>query len=540
MNISFRKILSGLVLITAFFVAVFRTLPPRALPATSPANEFSAERAIGTVRAITGSPRLVGSPAYENAKVYLLAQLTNLGLETGVQNTIQDGVSVENILGRLEGSTSSDAILLSAHLDSVSNSPGATDDGSGVAAIMETVRALRAATPLRNTIIILFTGPEENCCYGAGAFVAQHPWARDVRLVVNLDAGGLSGPSILAATGPNAGWLIGQAARILPDPIGSSAIEALASPATDYTLLFQKAGWTGFDFNLSWSKRIHSPLDNVDNLSSASLQHQGEHMLAVVRHFGNLSLVIPEIPRPIYFDILGLTIVHYPVSWVIYILLGVTLIFAGIIFMGFRKKILTLRGIGWGLLAYVLSLLTVPILLGIIQLAVIQPTLSANPQLGITLEGDSLLPNVIRWGSAILAPVTTILWYGLFRKKKNVGRHDFAFAAYLFLYITACALTFAFPELSYLIVWPLLFRLMAAIPWFPSRKGTTDEPGLLQFLAGLGAGVAAVVILVPGILIALFSIDIRMIYIVPVFVVALLGFLVPAIEIYFAKKTNNG
>ncbi len=173
-----------------------------------------------------------------------------------------------------------------------------------MAAIIETIRALKTGAPLRNTLLVLFTGPEENCCYGARAFVEEHPWSKNVALVVNLDAGGLNGPSILAATSPYAGWLIDQIASVLPDPIGSSAIEALGSPATDYTHYFRKTGWVGFDFNLSWNKRIHTPLDNVDNLNPASLQHQGEHMLAVVRQFGNQSLEFPVSPRPIYFDIL--------------------------------------------------------------------------------------------------------------------------------------------------------------------------------------------------------------------------------------------
>jgi hypothetical protein len=68
----------------------------------------------------------------------------------------------------------------------------------------------------------------------------------------------------------------------------------------------------GFDFTLSWSKRIHSPLDNVADVDLASLQDQGEHMLAVANHFGNLSLEFPKIPRPVYFDLLGLIMLYYP------------------------------------------------------------------------------------------------------------------------------------------------------------------------------------------------------------------------------------
>jgi hypothetical protein len=507
---------------------VVRTLPPRALAAGVPATEFSAGRAVGTVKAITSTPRLVGSPAFEDARSYLLAQLSAMGLETDIQSTTLDGVRVENVLGRMEGTGSDEAILLSAHLDSVPTSPGATDDGSGVAAVLETVRALRAGTPLRNSVIVLFTGPEEDCCFGARAFASAHPWAKDVRLVVNVDAGGLDGPSILAATGPDAGWLIEQAAHFIPDPIGSSAIEALGSPATDYTQLFRKLGWLGFDFNLSWSKRIHSPLDNPDNLNPASLQHQGEHMLAVARRFGNLSLEFPKIPRQIYFDVLGLTIVYYPTSWAIPILVGVTLVFAIVIALGFRRKRLTLQGSAFGALLLLLSLVSVPLLLALVHGAIIQPLLSAQPTLAGALVGDSPLSNGIRWGAALLPLGTTFIWYTLARKKKKVGREDLAAGVSVVLYVAACGTTLAIPGLSYLLVWPLLAGIIAAVIRFSTRGGETPQAGWLPFIGQVIAAGIAIVLFVPGILIAVLSIDIRSIYFVPIFVVTLLGFLIPA------------
>jgi hypothetical protein len=524
-----KKILNGSILLITIIVATIRTFPPPALPVSAPVDQFSAGRAIETIKAITGSPRLVGSPAFEAAKSTLLMQLAALGLETDVQNTVLDGVNVENVIGRLKGSESSDSILLSAHLDSVSNSPGATDNASGVAIVMETIRALQAEVPLRNTVIVLFTGPEEDCCLGARAFVDQHPWARDVRLVVNVDSGGLSGPSILSATGPESGWLIEQAASTLPDPIGSSAIEALASPTTDYTMEFRRDGFIGFDFNLSWDKHIHSQFDTIDNLNPNSIQHQGEHMLAIVRHFGNLPLEIPSIPRPIYFDVLSLTIVHYPASWAIYILLIVTVIFAIAIFIGFRQKRLTLRGIGFGALGFLLSILTVPLLLAVIQFVFIQPALTKNPELGQALIGESFLSNSIRWGSAILAVVATCLWVILFRKNKKIGGLDLAIGAYSFLFAGAIGSTFASPELSYIFVWPLLIGLIALVIWLLSQQDKINQTRWFSSLIFLASGIIAIILFVPGILIALFSIDIRMIYLVPIFIVAFQYFLIPAI-----------
>ena len=325
-------------------MTAWRTLPPAALPAEALPAEFSAGRAVETIRAIAGSPRLVGSPAFEQARDYLLGELAALGLATETQDATLEGVKVENTLGRLEGRSSSEAILLVAHLDSVAEAPGATDDASGVAAVLETVRALKAGPALANTIMVLITGPEENCCYGAKAFATQHPWARDVRLLVNVDAGGVSGPSILAATGPQDGWLIRQMAGVLPDPIGSSAIEAFGSPATDYSLELT-AGWVQRVRFQPFVDQTHPySIGQYGRYHLASIQHQGEHMLAVARHFGDLPLDVPREPRPIYFDILGLTIVHYPVAWAIPLFLILTLVMAWVLFLGFRRKRLGVRG----------------------------------------------------------------------------------------------------------------------------------------------------------------------------------------------------
>jgi len=54
---------------------------------------------------------------------------------------------------------------------------------------------------------VLFTTLEIGL-QGSIAFANEHPWAKDVGLVINLDAGGPSGPAYLAETGPESEWLI--------------------------------------------------------------------------------------------------------------------------------------------------------------------------------------------------------------------------------------------------------------------------------------------------------------------------------------------
>jgi hypothetical protein len=328
-------------------------------------------------------------------------------------------------------------------------------------------------------------------------------------------------------------------AGALPDPVGSSAVEALGNPATDYTLELRKDGFIGFDFNLAWDKRIHSPLDNEDNINLASLQHQGEHMLAMARRFGNLPLDFPKEPRPIYFDILSLTTVYYPTSWAIPFFLAVTLVMGGTLFLGFRRNILTLRGIALGTLALLLSMLTTPLILIIIELVIIRAIPASGAPGWITgLTGESLLSNSIRWGSVVLALITTYLWFKLFRKVKRLDRDDLVVGSYLLLYLTAFGTSVLSPALSYFFVWPLLFALAVASLHFLS-KGKARIRDWLQLSGMLGSAVIAIVLFLPMILLALFAIDIRMIFLVPVFVVALLGFLVAPLEILIDKKRKG-
>jgi hypothetical protein len=293
----------------AVFATIDQTLPPDALPASAPATEFSAERAIEHIKVIATESRRSGSPGYENARDYVMSELTALGLTP----EIQSATGVENIITRIVGAESQEAILLVAHLDS-RGGPGATDDGNGVAVLLETARALQAGPSLRNSIILLFTDQEESRLQGAEAFIKEHPWIEDVRLVANFDAGGLSGPSALTGTSPDNGWLIREAAKADPYIYAGSAF---GEGSSDFNV-FKSLGFSGYAFDYTWDRRIHTSHDNVENLNPPSIQHQGYHALSLARHFGDLdSLEDPKDPTPVYFSVLRLGVVRYPTTWIV-------------------------------------------------------------------------------------------------------------------------------------------------------------------------------------------------------------------------------
>ncbi len=82
-----------------------------------------------------------------------------------------------------------------AHYDSVGAGPGAGDDGSGTAALLEVARALAREPDARHGLAWLFTDGEEVGLLGAQAFVEQHPLFPRVGVVVNVEARGSGGPS---------------------------------------------------------------------------------------------------------------------------------------------------------------------------------------------------------------------------------------------------------------------------------------------------------------------------------------------------------
>src|SRR5262245_59430333 len=164
----------ALVIVLAIF-SVRALQSPQSVPSTAPDNEFSAERALVHVREISRVPHPLGSPANDAVRSYLVAQLSSLGLQPqvfsslGVDTTARSirAGKTNDIIGRLpgrarlSGTTSGPAIMLMAHYDSVYRAPGAGDDASGVATILEVIRALRTGPALQRDIIVLLTDGEE-------------------------------------------------------------------------------------------------------------------------------------------------------------------------------------------------------------------------------------------------------------------------------------------------------------------------------------------------------------------------------------------
>lgn len=284
----------------------------------APAQEFSAARAFAHVEAIAASPHPVGSDAHARVRGYLLETLAGLGLEPVVQAGDLEGVSLANVLARVEGRASRGTVLLLAHYDSRRSTPGAGDDTVGVASWLEALRALRAGAAPSNTLLLLLSDGEEAGLLGAELFARDHPWFADVKVVVNLEAIGNGGPAVLFETGGENGELVRLYARSVDRPSGTSLANAIYRRLpndTDFSV-FRERGLSGFNLALTRGTcAYHAPHDTPENLDPRSLQHMGDCALALVRALGEIDLGSLDAPDATFFDLLGRTQVSYPASY---------------------------------------------------------------------------------------------------------------------------------------------------------------------------------------------------------------------------------
>jgi hypothetical protein len=306
------------------------------------------------VEAIAREPHPLGSEAAGPVRAYLIDELKKLGLEPEVQrprDPPQPGADppwrslVRNIVARWRGTgpAGKKALLLSAHYDSVARGPGAGDDASGVAAILESLRALKAGPAPERDIIVLINEGEEVGLYGADVFASEHPWAADVGVVINFDARGNSGPSFMFETSEGNGWLVEQMARALPHPMASSLtyeVYRLMPNDTDLTV-YKKHGMAGWNFAfVGGLYYYHSPHDTPANLDPRTLQHQGENLLALARRIGRLDLEDVRRDDVVYSSVLQAFVMIYPRGWIIPLLVLATAMYIGVVALGaWRKRV---------------------------------------------------------------------------------------------------------------------------------------------------------------------------------------------------------
>lgn len=319
----------------ALVLAIVGTTPPFPRGQDTPAEAFSAERAMVHVKRIARRPHPSGSAEIAQVRAWLGAQLREQGLVVREQAGAFDDLGRQhldaragleradipliNVIAQLPGRDPSlPGVALMAHYDSVEGSPGAADDGAGVATILETVRALKAGPAPARSLYVLLTDGEEAGLRGARMFFEAAPEAERIGAIINLEARGGGGVARMFQTSRDNGEVARLWAKAAPHPGGDSLstfIYAFLPNDTDLTVALERdyAAWN-FAF-IGRPELYHSPQATADNLDRGALQQMGGQTLGLTRALLGAEHLPQPAPGRVFFDVFGLFVLDYAPVW---------------------------------------------------------------------------------------------------------------------------------------------------------------------------------------------------------------------------------
>lgn len=473
------------------FILIALDAPPRPVSKEAPATEFSAERAMVHLAAIARAPHPINSGEHDAVRDYIVSVLQNLGFAPQIQR-ITNGAgtngTLENIVCRLKGTNREKAVLMVAHYDSVVAGPGASDDGVAVAAFLEAARALKSLPQLRRDIIFLFTDGEERGLLGARGFISLHPWAQDAGVVLNFEARGNAGRSIMFETSDENGWLIRNFGEAASHPTANSLsfeIYKHLPNTTDFTV-FRRSGYQGLNFAfIDGLGYYHTSLDSISNVTKGSMQHDGDYVMEMAKQFGNTMGETRRLANLIYFDVLGAWLVRYS-QFMSTVFLSIAALATGlIVYLGFRRKCLRARACVLGLFSMIAGVMITTLGAWLVSVSALQ--MRRVPRIHAGLKYHTAW-YVLAASAVGLACGSA--FYALIMKK--LGAINFTVGTLVGWLSVTTLLSFYLPGGTYLFLWPLIFSLAGAIVAFARGNPVPNVKSPVVVLSGIPALVLVV------------------------------------------------
>jgi len=442
MKKSYSSILSVLFILALLGFTFFTMMPQWTSDKDVSLSEFSTERALEQVKNISQKPHFVGSDNHNVVANYLVKELKNLGLETSIQEGFSfsdKGILTrsKNILARIKGTNNDKALLLLSHYDSAphSYSKGSSDAGSGVATILESVRAFTYAKKQhKNDIIILFSDAEELGLNGAALFVTQHLWAKEVGLVLNFEARGSSGPSymLMETNAGNAGLVKEFSTANAQYPVSNSlmySVYKMLPNDTDLTVFREQGNIQGYNFAfIDGHYNYHTAQDDINHLDKNSLAHQGKYLMPLLNYFSNADLSATLATEDEVYFTIPYTFISYPFSWVLPMVIIAFALLLLLIFIGIGKRVLSFPEMIRGFIPLLCSV----IVSGLITFLGWKLLLLLYPQYNDLLNGFTYNGHDYIAAFTLLSLSICFAFYQIFSFKKVTMNH---YVAPLFLWI---------------------------------------------------------------------------------------------------------
>lgn len=499
-------------MVAIVFLSFYLGRPPSILPSDAPETEFSAARAGVHLATIGAEKNPIGSPAHGRVRDYLVEQLALLGVEPVIQQTeyfdadTQRAAMLFNVMGRIRGSGDGAAVLFMGHYDSREESYGAADNGSALISMLELIRLLQHHPTMKNDLIFLFTDGEEYGLLGAKAFVAEHPWADDVKVVVNIESRGTTGASLLFETSDGNLGLVPAFSKGVSKPMGNSLgyeIYSRMPNDTDFSP-FKQAGFEGLNFAfIENGFDYHTAGDRTEHLDLRSVQHHGTHITGLALHLGDHTLDFPSGKNAVFFNTIGFGFAWYAYDRAAPLAILTTLLFLVLLVTGVIKKFISPLRVLFGFLTFAVYLLAVFVLTNSLFLVLARNYPGADMRLlefnipelvlgfgGLVMAFSLVFFYLARKGIRFWQVLTLLIvgwvllvWSGQFSwmlllysilvagalyviLRKPLPEWDLAAGAMVVWVILMLGTSFAAPGVSYLFTWPLAFALVGAALYF--------------------------------------------------------------------------
>eukprot|EP00743_Colponemidia_sp_Colp-15_P004370 GILK01004713.1.p1 GENE.GILK01004713.1~~GILK01004713.1.p1 ORF type:complete len:670 (+),score=94.52 GILK01004713.1:143-2152(+) len=466
---------------------------------------FSEERSFEHLNQLASHPRPTRSSALTQAATYVETTLRSYGWTVSRPR----GGTVDNVIGRFNGNGGSGVgVAVSAHMDSVSGGPGATDDCVGVAVMLEIARLLPLSEPLYHDVYLLFVDGEESNLRGSTYFLKTHPWAKEIAAVVNLEGSGAAIRESL--TRANSRLMTTSYAQSVPHPHGHALAEFLyATMKIGYTDLdmYHLYGMHGMDLIFTDQRYVyHTAEDDIDHVYSGAQQHEGDNVWAIVQCLANNAGLTkredvdvssiqwsstPEIySEAVYYDIPGQkfielsTVAQYGISSMVIVLGSALLI--GQKWIPFKSPSLTFRSrdpVFRCFVFIVLSFLSSIIFAVALDFAAVEPSFSTSESGGVyetsekwqkhnmariilyifTAAFGGFLPliQLIRMDSRVKIAIPTTTESSRPGSDENRLERSMFWAVMIWLLLGLLVTTAALPQMAYAPMWTVVFAVVA-------------------------------------------------------------------------------
>ena len=315
-------------------------------------TDFSLEHATATLETLSIGigPRPMGSPAEHRALTFAVEKFREYGCDTSyimkMEYTTRANTTSGIAIGIKRGATNR-IILIGGHMDSAGPEiPGADDDGSGAATVIELARIF-GKRQMQSTLMFCCWGGEEQGLEGSQYFTEHFEHLDSIVMMLQIDmANGLGivdlDPDTHGRSAPR--WLT----RAVIEEFYNLGYRNLRYPTHSFSFnyafsrgagsdheSFLNKGIPAIDFSTDVDKPIHTPRDNFENVDPRGMQRTGDVFLKLIERFDK-GVPNREMER-YWLYLIGITPVFVPL-WGIWVFIIVTIFLATAAFIVVRRR----------------------------------------------------------------------------------------------------------------------------------------------------------------------------------------------------------